>query len=62
MAAGEKKSAAKSGDLVVSAPLVSVRTKGGADRHHYFGDILGDDVTKESVDHLKDLGFVSESE
>jgi hypothetical protein len=52
--------AKKSDDLVVSAPLVTVRTKAGADRQLYRGDVVGDDVTKESVDHLRDLGFVSD--
>lgn len=48
--------------LVVSAPLVVVRAQSGADVQMRHGDVLGDDVTKESVDHLRDLGFVSESE
>ena len=51
-------SAAK--QLTVSAPLVAVSTKGGAVRHLYRGDVVGDDVTKESLDHLKDLGFISD--
>lgn len=53
-----KKDETKGGDVRVTAPLVVVRTEGGADRQMYFGDVLGDDVTKESVDHLRDLGFI----
>ncbi len=52
-------SAPKSGELRVTAPLIAVSTKGGTVRHLYFGDLIGDDVTKESVDHLRNLGFVS---
>ena len=48
-------------ELKVAAPLVVVTTKSGTVRNAYFGDVLGDDVTKESVDHLRDLGFVSDS-
>lgn len=53
-AAGSKK------QLTVSAPLVVVTTESGAVRHHYFGDVLGDDVSKESLEHLKALGYVSD--
>lgn len=52
--------ASKGGDLKVNAPIVAVSTKGGDVRQMYFGDVLGDDVTKESVDHLRSLGFVSD--
>lgn len=55
MAAAEKK-----GDLFIKAPLVAVSTKGGAVKQMYFGDIVTEDVTKESVDLLTSLGFTSE--
>jgi hypothetical protein len=47
--------------LVVSAPLVAATTASGV-RHLYRGDVIGDDVTKESVEHLKSLGFVAEAD
>lgn len=47
--------------VFVKAPLVAVSTESGAVRHLYHGDVVGDDVTKESVDHLRDLGFVTDS-
>ena len=47
--------------LFVSAPLVEVETEGGSKRRYFHGDLLGDDVSKESVDHLRSLGFVSDS-
>lgn len=55
-----KKVESKSGALRVTAPLVVARTKAGVDRQMYRGDVVGDDVAKESVDHLRDLGFVSD--
>ena len=54
------KSEPKGSDLLVTAPLVEVDTKGGGKRRYFFGDAIGDDVTKESVDHLRSLGFVSD--
>lgn len=60
--ANAPKSEKKAGALVVSAPLVAVATNSGGVRQLYRGDVVGDDVTKESVDHLKDLGFVAEAE
>ena len=54
------KSEPKGGDLLVTASLVEVDTKGGGRRRYFNGDVVGDDVTKESVDHLRSLGFVSD--
>lgn len=46
--------------LTITAPLVAASTKSGAVRYLYHGDVVGDDVTKESIDHLKSLGFISD--
>ena len=45
--------------LRVSAPLVMARTKNDRVVHLYKGDIVPEEITKESVDNLKDLGFVT---
>jgi hypothetical protein len=52
----------KSKTLKVSAPLVVVQTKAGRAVHLYRGDVITDDVTKESVENLKDLGFLAEDD
>lgn len=54
------KSESKGGDLLVTAPLVEVATKDGSKRRYFAGDVVGDDVTKESVDHLRALGFAAD--
>ncbi len=59
MAAKAAVAAVKSEALHVTAPLVTVSTTGGTVRQMHYGDVIGDDVTKESVDHLRNLGFVS---
>jgi hypothetical protein len=44
--------------LVVSAPLVAVKVKAGDIRQLYRGDVVGDDVSAESIEHLKSLGYL----
>lgn len=46
-------------DLTVSAPMVMAIMESGFTRHFYRGDVLPDDVSKESVEHLKRRGALS---
>ncbi len=46
-------------ELIVSAPMVMATTKSGFTRHFYRGDVLPDDVSKESVKHLKHRGMLA---
>ncbi len=48
-------------DLIVSAPMVMATTESGFTRHFYRGDVLPDDVSKESVEHLKRRGALADS-
>lgn len=45
----------------VTAPLVVATTENGRVMHLYRGDIVPSDVTKESLDNLKSLGFVADA-
>ncbi len=54
--------ARKSEPVTVTAPLALVHTEGGRTVYLHEGDVLPDDATKESVDHLKQLGFLSTSD
>lgn len=47
---------------VVQAPLVVSRTTTGRVQHLERGDVVPDDTTEETIDHLKDLGFIAEVE
>ena len=47
-------------ELYVSAPIVVVKVKGNRVVHLYKGDVLPDGVTKESLENLQQLGFVSD--
>lgn len=49
-----------SGALFVSAPIVVVKTKGNRVVHLYKGDQVLGDVTEESLQNLRDLGYVSD--
>lgn len=59
MAGGVKKDS-PDGSFVTGA-LVAVTTKGGGVKQLRFGDVVTDDITSESVDLLKSLGFVSDT-
>ncbi len=48
--------------VTVTAPLVMLRTKGDRIVYLYEGDVLPDDAEKESVENLRSLGFLSDSE
>lgn len=45
--------------MKVSAPVVVARTNSGRAVHLYRGDVITDDIAKESVENLQDLGFLS---
>lgn len=63
MAAAAKKKAESeevAGGPFVSAPLVSVTTQGGTVKHLYRGDVVTDEVSEESLENLRSLGFVSD--
>jgi hypothetical protein len=49
--------AKKSNDLRVVAPLVQVEL-GGRAAQFYYGDILPEGVSEDSLKHLKSLGYV----
>ncbi|MBJ8342781.1 hypothetical protein JGU71_28215 [Antrihabitans sp. YC3-6] len=53
--------AKKAAGPFVAAALVSVKTKDGAVKQLRYGDIITDDVEKESVDLLRELGYLDES-
>ena len=54
MAEQQKKSVLK-----ISAVMATVRDENDRIVHLYRGDVVPDGATKESVDNLKDLGFVT---
>ncbi len=54
--------ARKSEPVTVTAPLVLVSVEGGRTVYAYEGDVLPDDATKESVEHLRRRGFLSTSD
>lgn len=47
--------------LVVTAPLVQVQVGSRAEQF-FKGDVLPDGVSDESVKHLKDLGYLEDTE
>lgn len=53
--------AKKAKGFKVAAPLVQVNLGGRAEQF-YYGDILPDGVSEESVKHLKSLGYVEETD
>lgn len=54
--------AAKKKTLKVSAVMVTAKTKNDRIVYLYRGDVVGDEITAESVEHLKSLGFVTEDD
>ncbi len=46
-------------DLIVSAPLVVATLESGFSAYFYRGDVLPDEVSKESVEHLKSNGMLA---
>jgi hypothetical protein len=42
----------------VTAPLVTARTENGRIVYLYFGDVVPSGLAQDSVDHLRDLGFI----
>lgn len=55
----KSESSEKSGQLKVSAVMATVKVSNDRIVHLYRGDVVPEDATKESVDNLKDLGFVT---
>lgn len=49
----------KKSPLKVSAVMATVKVSNDRIVHLYRGDVVPEDATKESVDNLKDLGFVT---
>jgi hypothetical protein len=49
----------ESGGLRVTAPLVQIRV-GDRILHMSQGDVVPDNASQESLDHLRSLGFVSD--
>lgn len=47
---------------IVTAPIVSVRTKGDTIKHLYKGDVVTDDVTPASLENLRSLGYVTDGD
>lgn len=66
MAAARKTAESKTTDeqkgdaLYVSAPIVVVKVEGNRVVHLFKGDVLPKGVTKESLENLQQLGFVSD--
>lgn len=56
------RAAAKKKTLKVSAVMITARSKNDRIVYLYRGDVVGEDITPESVDHLKSLGFVTEDD
>ena len=57
----ESKPKENAADVVVAAPLVQVIDKAGKVRQLYRGDVVKD-VSDESLENLKSLGFVSSTD
>lgn len=53
--------AKKAAGPFVTAALVSVKTAGGSVKQLRYGDIVTEDVAKESVELLRELGYLDES-
>jgi len=53
---------AKKKTLKVSTVMVTAVTKNDRIVYLYRGDVVGEDVTPESIEHLKSLGFVTEDD
>lgn len=54
----ESRSSTEGGSLKVVAPLVSVKDEKGNVKQLSRGDIIPEGTSQESIDHLRDLGFV----
>jgi hypothetical protein len=52
--------AASGKPLYVSGPLVSATVSGSRVIHLYKGDVVPSDITKESLENLQSLGYVSD--
>ena len=48
--------------LKVSAVMVTAKTNNDRILYLYRGDVVGEDITPESVEHLKSLGFATEDD
>ena len=57
--AAEKAAESKKETLKVSSVMATVRVSNDRIVHLYRGDVVPEDATKESVDNLRDLGFVT---
>ncbi len=54
--------AGKRSQRTVTAPLVVVKLDDGTTRYLSHGDALPDEASKESVDNLSDLGYLSDGD
>ena len=62
MAAAKKAESEPTPDLVVSVPFAYATTKSGEVKQLLKGDLVfADQYKAESIDHLKSIGFLSES-
>lgn len=46
----------------VTAPLITATTENGVALNLYFGDVVPSGLSKESMDHLSELGFIESDE
>lgn len=60
--AAQKAAAKKSGGLVVTALLVVVKNESGNVVNLFQGDVVPEGTAQESIDHLRALEYVAESE
>lgn len=48
--------------LKVSVVMVTAKTTNDRIVYLYRGDVVGDDITPDSVEHLKSLGFITDDD
>jgi hypothetical protein len=47
--------------LKVTAPMITARTENDRIVYLYHGDVVPDGLSKESLEHLKGLGFIADA-
>lgn len=52
----------KGGGFTVVAPLVGIVTENGTALQLFAGDIVPEGTKQESIDHLLDLGYITEGD
>ena len=53
---------AKKKTLKVSTVMITALTKNDRIVYLYRGDVVGEDIAADSVEHLKSLGFITEDD